>query len=84
MRLPIADDIVEWDLIWQVIYSALAAGVAVTIAVSFAILGFTRAADARRDGDTLDTVFYSTLFVLGLVACLAAIVLGIVVMTSKD
>ena len=84
MRLPIADDIVEWDLIWQVIYSALGAGVAVTIAVSFAILGATRAADARRDGDTLDTIIYSTLFVLGLGACAAAIVLGIVVMTSKD
>jgi hypothetical protein len=84
MRLPIADDIVEWDLILQVIYSALAAGVAVTIAMSFAILGFTRAAEARRDGDTIDAVFYSALFVLALAACAGAIVLGIVVMTSKD
>ena len=84
MRLPIADEIVEWDLIWQVIYTASAAGVAVTIAVSFAILGATRAADARRDGDTLDTIIYSTVFVLGLAACAAAIVLGIVVMTAKD
>ncbi len=84
MRIPIADEIVEWDLILQVIYSALAAGVAVTIAVSFAILGATRAADARRDGDTLDTIIYSTMFVLGLAACAAAIVLGIVVMTAKD
>jgi hypothetical protein len=84
MRLPIADDIVEWDLILQVIYSALAAGVAVTIAVSFAIFGFTRAADARRDGDTIDAAFYGALFLLGLAGCAAAIVLGIVVMTSKD
>lgn len=84
MKLPIADRIVEWDLILQVIYSSLAAGVAVTIAVSFAILGATRAADARRDGDTLDTIIYSTVFVLGLAACAAAIALGIVVMTSKD
>jgi formate/nitrite transporter FocA (FNT family) len=84
MKLPIADDIVEWDLLLQVIYSSLAAGVAVTIAVSFAILGATRAADARRDGDTLDTIIYSTVFLLGLAACAAAIVLGIVVMTAKD
>lgn len=83
-RLPVAGDIVEWDLVLQVIWAALAAGVAVTIAVSFAILGFTRAADARRDGDTLDTIIYSALFVLGLAACAAAVVLGIVVMTSKD
>jgi formate/nitrite transporter FocA (FNT family) len=83
MRLPIADDIVEWDLILQVIWAALAAGVAITIAVSFAILGATRAADARRDGDTLDTIIYSALFVFGLAACAAAVVLGIFVMTSK-
>jgi hypothetical protein len=84
MKLPIADDIVEWDLLLQVIYAALGAGVAVTIAMSFAILGFTRAADARRDGDTLDSIIFSALFVLGLAACAAAVVLGIVVMTSKD
>jgi hypothetical protein len=83
MKLPIAD-VVEWDLVLQVIWAALAAGLAVTIAVSFAILGATRAADARRDGDTLDTIFYSALFLLGLAACVAAIVLGIVVMTAKD
>ena len=83
-RLPIADDIVEWDLVLQVIWAALGTGVAVTIAVSFAILGATRAADARRDGDTLDTIIFSALFVLGLAACAAAVVLGIVVMTSKD
>ena len=84
MRLPFADDIVEWDLILQVIYTSLGAGVAVTIAVSFAILGATRAGDARRDGDTLDTIIFSAIFVLGLAACAAAVVLGIVVMTAKD
>jgi hypothetical protein len=84
MRLLIADDVVEWDLVLQVVYAGLGAGVGVTIAVSFAILGATRAADARRDGDTLDAIFYSALFLLGLAACAAAVVLGIVVMTSKD
>ena len=83
IRLPIADSVVEWDLLFQVIYAALGAGVAVTIAVSFAILGATRAADARRDGDRVDAIIYSVMFVLGLAACAAAVVLGIVVMTSK-
>ena len=84
MRLPTADAIVEWELLLQLIWAAPAAGISVTIAVSCAILGFNRAADARRDGDVLDTVFYSALLVLGLAACAAAVVLGIVVMTSKD
>jgi hypothetical protein len=83
MRFLIADDIVEWDLLLQVIYASLGAGVAVTIAVSFAILGATRAADARRDGDRLDQFIFGTIFLLGLAACAAAVVLGIVVMTSK-
>lgn len=81
MRL--AADIVEWDLLLQVIWASLAAGVAITIAVSFAILGATRAADARRDGDRIDAVIYSALFVFGLVACVGAAVLGIFVMTAK-
>ena len=81
--MRIAAGIVEWDLLLQVIWAALAAGVAITIAVSFAILGATRAADARRDGDTVDAIIYSALFVFGFVTCLAAVVLGIYVMTSK-
>ena len=84
LRVPIAGSVVEWDLIFQVIYVGLGAGVAVTIAVSLAILGGARAADARRDGDRLDQFFYTTLFLLGLAACLSAVVLGIVVMTSKS
>ena len=84
MRLPLAGDIVEWDLVLQVIYVGLGAGVAVTIAVSFAILGATRAADARREGDAVVAVFYSAVFVLGMAACAAGVVLGIVVMTSKS
>ena len=84
MRLPIADDVVEWDLLLQVIYAALGAGVAVTIAVSFAILGAQRAADARRDGDRVDQFIFGAIFLLGMAACAAAVVLGIVVMTAKD
>jgi hypothetical protein len=81
MSHPLA--VVEWDLILQVIWAALAAGVAVTVAVSFAILGAGRAADARRDGDTIDTIIFSVMFVLGLVGCLAAAALGLFVLISK-
>jgi hypothetical protein len=82
-RLPIAEEIIHWDLLLQVIYAALGAGVAVTIAVSFAILGATRAADARRDGDRVDQFIFSVIFLLGMAVCAAGVVLGIVVMTSK-
>jgi hypothetical protein len=58
--------------------------VGVTVAVSCAIVGLARAADARRDGDRLDTIIFSTLFVVGLLVCLASVVFGIAVMTAKD
>jgi len=83
MKLPIAEEIVHWDLLFQVIWTAALAGVVVTIAVSLAIFGAARAADARRDHDRVDQVIFSTLFVLGVAACAAAVVLGIVVMTTK-
>ena len=83
MTLPIADSIVEWDLLLQVVWAALAAGVGITIAASCSIVGAARVADARRDGDLLDTLIYGALFLAGLVVCLAAVVFGIVVMTSK-
>lgn len=81
MSLPLAA-VVEWDLLLQVVWTALAAGLAVTIAVSCAILGATRAADARRDGDVLDTIIYSALFVAGLIGSLGAVVFGLFVLTS--
>jgi hypothetical protein len=83
MKLPIAEEIIHWDLLFQVIWTAALAGVVVTIAVSLAIFGAARAGDARRDRDRADQVVFSALFVLGVAACAAAVVLGIVVMTTK-
>jgi hypothetical protein len=83
MRLPIGDTVIEWDLLLQVVWAALVAGVVVTIAVSLAIVGAGRAADARRDGDRLDAIIFSAVFLVGLLVCIGAAVLGIVVMTAK-
>lgn len=76
--------VVEWDNVLQVIWASLAAGLGVTLAFSLAIIGATRAVDLRRDGHTGAASLYAVLLVLGLAATAAAIVLGIVVMTSKD
>jgi formate/nitrite transporter FocA (FNT family) len=82
--MKIASDIVEWDLLLEVVWSALAAGVAVTVAVSFGIFGANRFAEARRAANPAAAVVYGTVFLLGLAACVLAVVLGIVVMTAKD
>ena len=79
----LADKVVEWDKLFQVVYSALGAGLAVAVAFSVAVAGATRFAEERRDGATGRAAMWAVLATIGLAASLAAIVLGIVVMTTK-
>jgi hypothetical protein len=80
----LADKVVDWDKIFQVVYSALGVALAVAVAFSVAVAGATRFAEERRDGSAAVAVMWGVLAALGLAVCLAAIVLGIVVMTTKD
>ena len=80
----LADKVVDWAKILQVVYSALVVAIAVTIAFSLAVAGSTRFAEERRDGATVRAMLWVVIALLGIGVCLAAIVLGIVVMTTKD
>ena len=80
----IAGDIVDWAALLEVVYSALAAGLGVALAFSIAVAGTTRFADEVRENRMTRAALYGTVAVVALLVCLAAIVLGIVVMTSKD
>jgi hypothetical protein len=71
------------DLLYAVLAS-LVAGTAVTAAFSIMIFGAARFADLRRDDRPLLAAAAGTLVVLGLVATTAAIVIGIIVMTTKS
>jgi hypothetical protein len=82
--LTVASDIVDWGVLFEMIYSALAAGIAVAVSFSLAVAGTTRFADEVRENRMTRAALYGVLAVLGLLVCVAAIVLGIVVMTSKD
>ena len=82
MRL--AGEIVDWAALLEVVYSALAAGLGVALAFSLAVAGSTRFAEEVRENRMTRAALYGALAVLGLAACLAAIVMGIVVMTSKS
>jgi hypothetical protein len=81
--MTLAGNVVDWDLIFQVVYSALGVALAVAVAFSVAVAGSTRFADERRDGATVRATVWAVLAVLGVLVCLAAIVLGIVVMSTK-
>jgi hypothetical protein len=75
--------VVDWDALLDVVIASLAAGVGVTVAFSLAILGLTRFADMRRDGRAVEAWAYAGLAIMGLGVSATAVVLGIILMTSK-
>jgi hypothetical protein len=75
--------VIDWAALRDVVVASLAAGVGVTVAFSLAILGLTRLADMRRDGRVVEAWAYAGLATVGLAVCAAAVVFGILLMTSK-
>jgi hypothetical protein len=82
--IQLAAPVVDWKTLGEVVLYSLGAGVGVAICFSFAILGATRLADVRRDRGGAAAVAYGLLAALGLAATLGAVVIGIVVMTTKS
>jgi hypothetical protein len=80
----VAGKIVEWDALLKLVYSALAAGLGVTLAFSIAVAGATRFADEMREQRAFRATLYGVMAALGLAVFVAAIVLGVVVMTQKS
>jgi uncharacterized membrane protein len=74
--------IVDWDALLTVVWASLAAGVGVTAAFGFAILGGNRALELGRDGRVGEATLFGIVGVLGSVTVIAAIVLGIVVLSE--
>jgi chromate transport protein ChrA len=79
----VAGDVVDWGALLEVVYQALAAGLGVALAFSVAVAGSTRFADEVRESRMTRAAFYGVVAVVGLLICLAAITMGIVVMTQK-
>jgi hypothetical protein len=67
----------------ELVWAAPLAAVAVTIAWGLVVWGSTRAADARRDGRTGLAALHLGVAALGAALFAAAVVFGLVVMTSK-
>ena len=76
--------IVDTDTLSELIGASLAAGIGLTILFSLTIYGLTRFADARRSGRGPAAAVFGTIAAVALVACIAAVGLGIVVMTQKS
>jgi hypothetical protein len=75
--------IADTKALLQVVVASLAAGIGATVAFSLAILGATRFADLRRDERPLEAVAFGVLTLVCILASIAAVVVGLIVMTSK-
>jgi hypothetical protein len=74
--------VVDWDALLTVVWASVAAGVGVTAAYGLVILGATRAIDLSRDGRMPEAVLFGVVGAAGVVTVIAAIVLGIVVLSD--
>ena len=75
--------IVDTSALWQTVVAAFVAGVGTTLVFSLAILGVARFSEANREGRALESALFAGLAVIGLLVTAAAIVAGVIVMTSK-
>ncbi len=67
----------------ELVWAAPLAAVAVTVAWGLVVWGSTRAADARRDGRSGLATLHLAVAAAGATLFVAALVFGLVVMTSK-
>jgi hypothetical protein len=83
--LAASSPVVDWGKLGQVVLYSLGSGLGVALCFSLAIVGATRFAESRRGGGGGGAaVAYAVLAAAGLVATVGAVVLGIIVMTSKS
>jgi hypothetical protein len=74
--------IVDTDALLATVLAALVSGLGVTLIFSLAILGGTRFIEHNRSGSSVAALAFGTMGVLALVAFVAAIAIGIIVMTQ--
>ncbi len=83
MIVSVLAAIVDTEALAKVIVYSLIAGIGVTVSFALTILGATRFADMRREDRPVEAGLYGALTTVALAISIAAIVFGIVVMTSK-
>jgi uncharacterized membrane protein YidH (DUF202 family) len=81
--VSVVGTIVDWQAVWQTIVAAVVAGLGITFAFSLAVLGATRWVDLSHDGRNAAAIAAAVMGLLAFAVCIAGVVLGIVVMTTK-
>jgi len=78
-----ATTIVDWSALGKVVIFAMVGGVGLTLAFSLALHGAVRAGDRRRERRHGAGAGYAVLALIGSLACIAAVVLGLQTMLHK-
>ena len=76
-------EIVDPTAVWQTIVAAVVSGLGVTLAFSIAVFGVARSVDAGRSGRATVATGFAALAALAVAISVAAVVVGVIVMTSK-
>lgn len=76
-------EIVQTKELVETVIASLVAGVGITAVFSMAIWGGARFVDLNRSGRPVAAAFAAALAALALATTLAAVIVGIVAMTSK-
>jgi MFS family permease len=79
----IAESAVDFGALAKVVVASLISGIGVTFCFSLAVAGALRFAEQRRNHRGAQAGLYAMMGVAGLAATVAAVVIGIVVMTKK-
>ena len=75
--------VVDWNALGQTVLAALLSGVGVAFTFSLGLYGVARFTDSSREPGLLGTIAFGVLALFGMLATVAAIVFGVVVMTSS-
>ncbi len=79
----IASKVVDWVTIGKVVAASLVASVVVATGFSVMLLGAVRSSEFRRNGRSGEATGFAVLATVGGLVVVAALVSGILVMTSK-
>jgi hypothetical protein len=75
--------VVDWSALGKAAAAALISSIALALAFSLAVFGTTRWLELRRDGRVAASGLFAVVGLLGGAVCVAAVVGGIIVMSSK-
>ena len=76
-------ELIDVESLLKVVGASFVGAVGITVAFSLAIVGATRMVDNRRDHRGIESGAYAALMIVGLLASGAAVVYGVILMTTK-